>query len=133
MVVDACDISPAVKVEVANVDVPVTLSSPAMVRVFPNSKVSSALERKKSEDERPPTVSPTQVPPIAKQPSVRSIPLAKVEVAVVDETSNILTDSPPEKVDVAVEVEMMLPPVVSVVPVNVNDVLSSKASGVELV
>lgn len=61
--------SPAEKVEVANVEVPVTFSSPAIVSVLPNSKVSSAFERRKSEAASPPnSLSDRQVPLIAKQP-----------------------------------------------------------------
>ncbi len=47
---------------------------------------------------------PTQVPFIAKQPAVRFIPLAKVELAVVEVTLIKLVLTPPTNVDVAVVV-----------------------------
>ena len=69
---------------VANVLVPVVLSSPAMVKVLPKSKVSSAFERRKSAEVSPPNSEPTQTPLIAKHPLSMSIPAAKVEVAVLE-------------------------------------------------
>jgi hypothetical protein len=126
--VKSATVSGPVKVEVPDIVlVPVRASSPAMVRVLPSSNVSSALLLRKSVDDRPPTVSPTHTPPIAKHPLDRSMPFAKVEVAVVEPMFSTSTSTPPANVLVAVDVAFITPPRVKVAPSKFRLVLSTRA------
>ena len=95
---------------------PVRLARPTMVdeawETKPLVKVESPLTVRVVNEALPPE-DMVQTPLMAKQPFAKVIPLAKVEVAVVDVTLRAVVWRPPEKVEVAPLPKMV---VVAVVP-----------------
>lgn len=72
---------PLIVVVPVNVDVPVVVSSPAIVRVLPSSNVSLAFERRKSAEVKPSSPFSRHTPFTSKQPDASDIPFANVDVA----------------------------------------------------